>query len=468
MELGSNVEDIGCVTPQFAAAQTPEGFANELATQFDVPATEVAILTNSGIHTLRRQRLVDMFAVALRVGRSDEGLEGEVKRFIRLYGRAETAATSLAVACGQALDVTADARVGSVTDPDVLEHARTAFIEYGGKPLFNENMLVDKSTPSIDMVTPSPRHDGLALYMSRLVRYFWNSTLITENVSPMGGLAVSSTVSLDKLNETQQSLTKLKEFLRANKSFIEGLAGPEALGRVSTKQQEVALQAEHGALHSLLTLISSITEGISFVQMLFSERMEEIVLSLNLETRAAVKKLTYEGLFATREGREIAKDLVKAVVNRNILNGANVDTVADALRRRCGSFCSASDVVVFKAQEQLKRAAEANTNAEFSRNLLNESLRLFKQVADTLSQEQLQDAIDQYIARHFYAGAIELALRCAHELDRGNRALLWIQSGRSQEVRFLPTSHFNLANTDRISALLSLKSAKDAMTWFIK
>ena len=232
----------------------------------------------------------------------------------------------------------------------------------------------------------------------------------------MNGLRVDPTVKISKLQDVQKRLTTLKEFLGVNKNFIDGLAGPEVMGRAATRQQEQALRAEHQFLHALTTLLSSIIEGISFVQMLFSERMEEIALAVNPEIRQRLKELTFEGLFATDGGREIAKELVKAVVNRNIENGA-------------------ADVVVFKAQEQLKRAAERGSNTEFGRNLLNESLRLFKQVADGLSLEQLQTAVQQYISMQFYAGSIELALAVANEFDRGNRALLWIQNGRPEQVR---------------------------------
>ncbi|MCJ1419694.1 hypothetical protein MMC32_006050 [Xylographa parallela] len=431
LNLGSRAEDVGLTTRPFSASSTPSGFANELAVQYDKPASEIAILTNTGIQTFRRRRLVDIFATVIQVRGGADGLEAEVKNFIRLYGRSETAATALAVACGQGLDVTADSRVTSILDPEVLEKARTAFVEYGGKPMLNENLLVDQFLPSIDMVRPSPRHDGLAMYMARLVRSIWKALVAEESVYTTGGLAVLPTVSLARLREIQRDLIKLQEFLTSNRSFIDGLAGPEALGRVTTKQEGLSLRAEHRALHGLVLLLSNIIEGIAFVLALFDERIEEIVLSLSNETRQQFRTLTYAGLFCTMNGKELAKELVKSIVDRNIANGSNVDTVAESLRRKCGSFCSADDVVIFKAQEQLRRASETGSSSELGRNLLNESLRLFKQVSENLSMEQLQWAVEQYLPMEFYAGAIQLALSVAKESDRSNSALSWIQEGRS-------------------------------------
>jgi nuclear pore complex protein Nup155 len=404
LSLDSRAEAIGLITPPFAAASSPVGFGNELAVQYDVNASEVAILTNTGIHTIRRRRLVDMFAAAIRYGAREDGLEGEIKNFIRLYGRGETTAAALAVACGQGMDITADSRVARITDPDIVECARKSFIEFGGKPTLNENSMVDQALPAIENVKPSPRHEGIALYMSRLVRSIWKLQIIREGTTPPGGLSVSPTIGLTKLQDIQKDVLKLQEFLDKNKSFIDGLAGPESLQRVSSKQEEVALQGEHQALHSLVVLAADIIEGISFVLVLFDERVEEIVLALNDTSRQQLRQLTYEGLFCTTAGKDVAKELVKAIVNRSIANGSNVDTVAEALRRRCGSFCSSDDVVIFKAQEHLKKASEAGGNTDFGRNLLNESLRLFQQVAGSLSSEHLQMAVDQFLSLQFYAG----------------------------------------------------------------
>ena len=433
-DLSSRAEDIGLASAPFSATAVPAGFGNELAVQYDEPVTEIAILTNTGVHTYRRRRLVDMLASALQIGGGDEGLDGEIKKFLRMYGTGETASTALAVACGQGLYVTPESRVARVIDPKVLEFARKIFIEHGGKPQINENQVMDQPVPAIDTVRPSPRHQGLALYISRLVRSIWRVTILKESISPMSGLLVFPTVSMPKIQSISQDLLALKEFLTSNKNLIEGLGGPEALGLVSTKQDEVSLQAEHRALHSLVVLIDNIIEGIAFVQVLFDEQIVEIVTSLPTEIRKQVQELTYEGLFCTPNGKEVAKELVKAIVNRNIANGSNVETVAEALRRRCGSFCSADDVVIFKAQELLKRASESGAESESGRNLLNESLRLFKQVAGSLPMDRLQWAVESFIAMQFYAGAIQLALDVAQESDRGNRALGWIQDGRPEQV----------------------------------
>jgi nuclear pore complex protein Nup155 len=429
--LDSTAEAVGLVTKSFGAASTPVGFGNELAVQYDAQPIEVAILTNTGIHTFRRRRLVDIFAAAIRSSGGNEGLEFEVQKFNRYYGKGEATAAALAVACGQGTDVSpTDARVAKITDKTTLDLAQKAFIEFGGKASVNEN--TDSGMQAVDRVRPSARHEGIALYITRLVRSLWKCPVVSLRAGPGGVVSVAPQISIGKLRSVQDDVSTLDDFLKKNSSFIEGLSRPEDLQRISSKHEEIALQGEHQALTSLQVLTQNIVEGISFVLMLFEERIDEIWASLDDMTKPRLRDLTYEALFASNEGKDLARVLVKAIVNRNIASGSNVDTVADALRRKCKSFCSAGDVMIFKAQEQLKRASELGPTTDVGRNLLNGSLELFKKVADSLSYENLQTTIEQYINMQFFAGAIELALDVAKESDRGNRALSWVSDGKPE------------------------------------
>ncbi|KAI5300172.1 hypothetical protein KEM55_009021, partial [Ascosphaera atra] len=282
IKLGSRVEDVGLCAPP--AGTSHSGSGNELAVQFDDPAAEIAILTNTGIHIIRRRRLVDIFASLIRSAGGEEGLETHVKTLIRLYGRSETLATALAVACGQGIEVATDSRLARINDIEILDIARKIFIEFGGKPTFNEN--ADATLSPIDAVVPSPRHAGIALYISRLLRSIWKTTIVKTGKGPGGAPTFAPSVSISKLQIVQRDLVALQNFLRQNKNFIEGLSGPEALSRVATKQEEIALQAEHRALHSLTSLINDTVEGISFVLVLFDEKVEEIVALLPQESNA--------------------------------------------------------------------------------------------------------------------------------------------------------------------------------------
>lgn len=415
---------LGPVTPPFSAAGQPTGFGNELAVQFDQPPPEFAILTNEGVHILRRRRMVDIFATVIRKAAGEEGVAEEVRRFIHYYGRQETISTALAVACGQGNDL----RNGAprVVDQLTQDRARSAFIDFGGQPTIGET---DGQQVSTDSVKLSYRYHALGLYLTRLVRQLWKARVIIQGLDG-AAIVVNSTIPTAKLNSVQECLDRLRNFLHSNRSGIQGLSGPQDLANIRNRHEEIAIQAEHQGLHALQRLREGIAEGISFVLMLFDERVSDIFVRLDAATQNQFRELTYEQLFSQPAGRELAKVLVKAIVNRNIESGANVETVAEALRRRCGSFCSPDDVVIFRAQENLKRASEQTTNPNVLRQLLADSLHLFERVASSLTFANLEGAVHQYVELHYYAGAIQLCLTVAREKDRGNSALSWIRDGK--------------------------------------
>ncbi|KAI0888548.1 nucleoporin-domain-containing protein [Annulohypoxylon maeteangense] len=427
IEIGSRAEDVGLVTKPFAASGQPQGFGNELAVQFDDPnGSEFAILTNTGIHLVRRRRLVDIFASAIRSVSGDEGVKAEVSKFRGSYGNVETITAALAVACRQGENGRPGIGRGAV-DQVTQDRAKQVYINFGGNPRLPEQ---DVQPATVEMVQPSTRHAALTLYLSRLVRKLWKSRVIGLGTDAGGALTITSVIATGKLKDVQGSVESLRTFLDANRAFIQGLSGPADLRRAGSKQEELGFQGEHQAMRALETLMTGITEGISFVTTLFEERVTDIFARLDDTARQQLRDLTYEQLFSQDGGKELAKVLVKAIVNRNIENGSNVETVADALRRKCGSFCSPDDVVVFKAQEQLKRASEPSLNPNTSRTLLHESLRLFEKVAKSLTQANLESAIEQYVGLRYYAGAIQLCLVVASEKDRGNAALSWVNDGK--------------------------------------
>ncbi|KAK6529667.1 hypothetical protein TWF281_008830 [Arthrobotrys megalospora] len=431
----SRIEAIQPMTSTFGATAVPGGFGNEMAVQFDQAPAEIAILTSNGIHIIKRRRYVEILANMIKYGSSNPnslGVEGEVRKFFESYGRAEACAAALAVACGALSADSFDSRaIGKVTDTEIAELARKFFIEFGGKARV-ENEYDSTSAPSLDSVRVSGRHDGLALYTARIVRSIWKVHMVNSAAAPGGGDTFSGAVSVSKLQIVQEQLQRLSEFLAENRTYIEGLSGAESLMRVGTRVEEVAQQAEHRALHSLVQLISAMIEGISFVLTLLDDKLDEVIGLLPDAVKPQVKELTFEKLFTTDAGRALAKELIAAMVNRNIQAGASVDIVADTLRKRCGSFCSADDVVLYKAIEQLRKARDTVDHDTKSR-LLQESERLFSQVASTLSLDTLKDAMAEFLSLQFPSGAIRLALSVAKESDRGNLAFAYLLDGSPAE-----------------------------------
>lgn len=432
LNLESRAEAIEVVTP-------PPLGVNEASVQFDTPPTEFAVLTNSGVQVIKRRRLVEIFAAAIRYGTN--GPEMEVRKFFENYGRAEGCVTALAVACG--VDIEApDNRGGRITDKEVADLARKFFIDFGGMP--RAESAYNGPTP-LDNVKLSGKYEGIGLYITRIVRSIWRSPIVTGSRAPGGVTTHSSTVPISKLITIQDQLNRLAKFLEDNKSFIDGLAGAQSLMTAHNKMEEIAHKAEHRALHALNQLVVAMIEGISFVLVLFEKQVDDVIMTLSSDLRAHVRRITYEELFTSSTGIALAKELVTAIVNKNIASGGDVDSIAIALRRRCGSFCSADDVIIFKAVEQLRKARD-EPDSEVRQKMLNESLRLFQETATSLTMENLRETVTEFIQCGFYQGAVQLPLTVAKEKDRGQDAVSFINDGAQENVRLLGPLDVNYAN----------------------
>ncbi|KAK9454967.1 Non-repetitive/WGA-negative nucleoporin C-terminal-domain-containing protein [Dipodascopsis uninucleata] len=411
------VQAIELITPEFQVSSRPEGFGNEVCGQYILPPTEVAVLTNTGVHIYTRRYMPQTFM----------HLGSEARIFLELYGRAEACSTALSVACS------------SSSPLDSREIARKAYIEFGGKAHLRDDNY-GQLVFSLDSVRLSGRFDGLATYISRIVREIWRLPILKIISGNGNQKSFACNVSADKLGMYQLLLYELYDFLEQNRNYIDGLSGPDrsTVGGFSGSSsngagsEELSMQAEHRGMHSLVELTNFMREGLSFVGLVTSEskKLNEIMAILPEKTQNKIVKLTFQDLFTAPEGTELAKELVAAIVNQSIATGGLVDSIVDVLRKKCGTFCSADDVILFKAIEYLRKAKTvAATDPDLKMQYLRESVRLLEKAAGTIQSEELSGAVDELLSLGFHPGAVEVALRAAAETDRGNIALGYFIDG---------------------------------------
>jgi nuclear pore complex protein Nup155 len=424
LEVEGFVQAVELLTPPFQGSTTPKGFSNDCAAQYSTPPAQVAVLTNTGIYIYTRRLPYQMF----------EDVGTNTKYFFEWYGRTEVCASVLSVACRT-----------SVASFQVREQATKIFIEMGGRPHLN---IDDESTfraasttlAGEDTVRLSGRFDGLATYLARIVRGLWGSRVF--KVINNGDRKLFS-LSNDRkpLEAIQLNLVEISEFLNRNRAFIDGLAGiPDSAIGSASRADEVALQAEHRGLDSLVKLIRSIREGISFLLLLLDETMNategiEAVLSyLPNDMRDKMEQLDFRTFFTSPEGTELAKELVTCLINRSIVKGESVDSMARVLQDRCESYCSSNDVIIYKALEYLRKAkAMGDSDAELRMQNLHDSVRMFKKAAASISPDSLKDAVTEFVDLKYYPGAVEVVLSVAAVSDRGNLAWGYISEGKQPD-----------------------------------
>uniref|UniRef100_A0A060T3R1 ARAD1C41932p n=1 Tax=Blastobotrys adeninivorans TaxID=409370 RepID=A0A060T3R1_BLAAD len=436
LQMEGFVQAIELISPPFRPSQTPEGFGNECAAQYSLPPPQVAILTNTSVYVFTRVFPNEMFV----------NLGQDVRTFLEFYGRTESCAAALGVA----------SKVSAAT-PQERELATSVYIDVGGKPhlkVDDENTYSSivsavgvSAKEGSDIVRLSGRFDGLATYIARNIRDFWDIRVFKTNKTTsgakptkdqVGDFTFALNVPKSTLDRALVALFEVSEFLEKNRAFIDGLSsGPDSYLTTSSRADELSLQAEHRGLDSLVKLIKSIREGIAFILLLLEETehssngIEAIMAYLDKPTREKISQLTFKNFFTTSEGTELAKELVTCLVNRSIADGESVESIARVLQDRSESYCSPNDVITYKALEQLRRARVAgNADLPLKTQSLLESVRLFEQAATTTSIDTLKEAINEYIALDYYPGAVQVALSIASAVDRGNLALAYLHAGK--------------------------------------
>ncbi|KAJ7071105.1 nucleoporin, partial [Mycena amicta] len=390
---------------------------NELATQFSSHPRQFMILTNVGLTFLVKRRALDYLKAVIEELQS-EGNVQPIMEFRDSFGRDQTCAMLLGLASGNTfLDSTDESSSGiGMISPDMAAVAKQVFYDFGDRPTWTERVTYG-TTDSQGTTTFSGRREGLALYLARLVWPLWKSKLTT--IGPLG--IHRSTVPDTTLVFVQKNVFALKDLLDKNPHLFQSSPADTGSARAAASEQE-AWKAEQSSVSELLMLATRIIEALSFVLLLNDYKLGDLVAKCDTDMQKMIAALTYQDLIATQNGMTISRALVNVIIDQQIGQQISVDTISEILQHRCGSFCSTDDVMLYKAKENVRKAAETRSPAE-RQKWLAESLRLFIKGARILEFDKLREICGDYQQLNYARGAVELPLTCASVVDADNVGL---------------------------------------------
>ncbi|GAA5897156.1 hypothetical protein JCM5296_002241 [Sporobolomyces johnsonii] len=433
IEISGRTWDMAEITARPLVVASGGTGLNELATQPTQPKREWVVLTNMGANVVSRQRPVDTLLDVLKsASAAGNGGHGEIGVFFESYGRDQSCAMLLTIAAGNSqllLADSADVSTGMsgfastnarTTTSPVADQAKALFFEGGGRPVSIDRGGYGsgpQGQASDSKIIFSGRHEGLAFYFARLIRPIWKQKITRPSPSPSDSSRQGTNVPDVVLSAVQRDLIALRSFVEQ-----EHLLFTHVPDSSRSSPNSAAYQAEQASLASLRLLLTQSVEAISFILLLIDYQLPEIVASCAPELQKQLLELTYAELLTQKRGRDVARGLVSAVINQQIGRHLSVDAISETLQQRCGSFCSADDVLLYKAIEAMRRAKDTPDSMERT-ECLRESLRLFTKAARHLSMERLKDICAEYISMRYPLGVIDLALSCAHEWDASDRAV---------------------------------------------
>lgn len=426
------IHDIVQLTPSMNATDTPSGYANILATQYTKPRLQFAVLTNFGI-------LIYQFKTSDQLLKSLK--ETTVETFIDENGYEETCSSLLYLGCSYSHRGPND---------DLRRKALVLFSTTGNNARLLQTQpamgLYSNQTPAnppenqttMDLVVLSDRFYGTCLLVSRLFRDVWAKKVFTPlpHIKFVNGSVDLTSVKEDNyliqnLNIDKKqveffigSVLVLIDFFVENSSGIQGLNAPNYSSDPSKFESEVCLRAEHIAFTSILKSLGSMKEALSFLMVLIEEsevnatNFDDILKFLSLTNQLNLLTLSFKDLLLpNREVKNLIKDLLSSIINKNILKGGSIDLIASSLQGRCGSFCSADDVYIFKAIENLTRAKNiGERDQDLKVRCLKNAVALFEQAYESLTLENIENSINIMLSLEYYTGAVDLLIKLAHKL----------------------------------------------------
>jgi nuclear pore complex protein Nup155 len=149
---------------------------SELGAHLAMPPRQFLVLGNNGLTSFVKQRPVDTLQQLLIENSSNLMMrEKELTTFFQHYGRIEACAMCLEIVCFHSNENGEPANPLSISAADV-------FYQFGGEPTLKESSYPsvsnDLGRPLVQVETSySGRHDGLALYLARVVRPAWKQKL---------------------------------------------------------------------------------------------------------------------------------------------------------------------------------------------------------------------------------------------------------------------------------------------------
>ncbi|KAK0554278.1 hypothetical protein OC846_002161 [Tilletia horrida] len=393
------------------------------------------VFGNSGLVILSERRPIDVLRGMLE---SNQAFEQTIVPFFNRYGYPQCCAMLLAIAArnrqvSQASSSELAAGVSSsfISD-DAVSSAWRLFFEFGGAPSYLAGLRTSQAL-SESNVRLSNRFEGLALYVARLLRPFWASP-VTKKAPVAGGdpnrqdVAVNASV----LVHAQSDLASLQQFLTANSQFFvlstshhqqtTGGGGGAVVSAMSQESEAYAWKVEHDRVESIRALISRTLEALSFVLLLIDYQFPTVVALLKPPVQTQLSQITFADLITSVGGRDLARALVEAVIDRQISSQVSIDSIADVLQQRCGSFCSAADVQLYKALELVRGAKEGAGGEGEKEELLKDGMKLLVRAAPHLPFEKLEAICADFRKLKYAKGAIELPLTCAAAWDPSDLA----------------------------------------------
>lgn len=434
------------------------------------------VLTHQGVEIYEKLRPVDILAEMMR-DRNGPDCE-DIKKYFADHGTDQACAMALILACN------------NITNTQMAEWATRAFFLYGGDPRHTIQHLPQQtllqyslpqgfkpgtmSTPLGDKNPMSPitrqveaftiemssKHNGLYLYLARIVRQIWLKKLVIKTLLEDGIQYYVSSVSVKQLTEKTTQLYGLKVFLDKNTAQ----SGPPEIQSYHDREMTLssptgmrariqeALSQEKASLDGLKSLVDHTAQVLGLWKILSDHQLHILTIDLTKEQKEQLEMFTFRELILI--GRELCSVLISRLINLYLDDQASVDSISARLREVCPSLYRSEDAACSKVNEILLRAKD-DRDEEQKMLQLRQAVKMCKEVSPHIN---LSSVCKQLTCCKYYEGVLEICQDFADKLDPHNLAQKFLDHGQP-----LDDTPGNSAYHTRLSAYREVSSMLDEL-----
>ncbi|KAH8397600.1 hypothetical protein KR215_001922, partial [Drosophila sulfurigaster] len=272
------------------------------------------------------------------------------------------------------------------------------------------------------MLKYSAKHDGLYMFVSRMLRPIWKLHCVDENLCSRLTITDCSILlielrslrnfldkhSVHDLSSASRRMPYDSHLNRSNTVRMSHSQLPINEHRNLTEQAQIE---EKRSLSALNQFIKHACEVMSLWGILNDHQFQLLCQQLTPEHQKMLRCCTFRDLLVTRS--EVCAFLIIALINLYLKDKADVTDVSDNLRELCPNLYRHEDEVTYKATEILMSAKNSKSAAEKEQKLCT-TLQMCLDAAPTLP---LHSICQQFISVDFYEGVVELSATCASKID---------------------------------------------------
>ncbi|CAI6369245.1 unnamed protein product [Macrosiphum euphorbiae] len=258
----------------------------------------------------------------------------------------------------------------------------------------------------------SSKHNGLYLFVSRLLRPLWNIKAVNLETTD-GKTYIVNTVSPDDCLFVASHLQTLHAFMNNYSKMLANYTRIPFDASKRTAAQD-AHQSESKSIECLKQLVVRSAEVFNLWKLLSEHQFFMIAKELLDQEQRVLENVTFKELILVHQ--ELCQTLVQKLLDTYLNESSSVESISTKLRQVCPSIYHSEDAACAKASEMIK-LAQSTVNEDERKRILYQSLMVLKEVAPKFN---LTSVCLQYTNCAYMEGVYQMCKECAKKIDPKN------------------------------------------------